>query len=201
MTFGANENLFLALVFIVPGFIWYTVMSAFVPRRVETKELSLLRFLTLSCINFAIWAWLIYLVLTSNVFLMSLGWSATAWAIVTFVSPVILGVIFGKGSQSGVFRNFLQRLGFYTIHPIPTGWDYFFSQEEPVWVLVTLIDESQVGGFFGPKSFASDEPGERDIYIQEVFKVSQDGPWEGVDKSKGILIKGDHVKHIEFWRD
>lgn len=201
MSINTKEGLFLALAFLVPGFIWYSVMTAFVPRRVESKELSLLRFLTLSCINFAIWFWLAYLVVTSDLFLKSRGWTAAAWAIITLVSPLTLGAVSGRCSQSEIFRNFLQRIGFNTIHPIPTSWDYFFSNTRPVWVLATLKDGSKVAGFFGSESFASDEPNERDIYIQEVYKIPQEGAWERIKNNKGILIKGDHIKHVEFWSD
>ena len=201
MTIDSLDVVFYTLSFVVPGFIWYSALVTVVPRKTEEKEISFLRYLTLSCLNYALWSWLVYLLLKSDFFIGHNIRSSVAWFVIIFISPSVFGLIFGKLSDKDWSRRFLMRLGLNQIHPIPTAWDYYFSRTEPVWILVTMKDSSQVGGFFGERSFASSDPNERDLYIQEVLKINQDGPWQRIPDNNGILVRGDEIKHIEFWKD
>ncbi|WXJ78524.1 hypothetical protein MTMBA_06010 [Moorella thermoacetica] len=186
----------------VPGFILHTTLSMLVPQRGEHKELSFIRFLTLSCINYALWSWLIYLLIRHDFFIANPIYTAIVWWLIILVSPVLVGVIIAHFHCKETFRKALQRFGINPVHPIPTAWDYrFYETNKPVWVLVTMKDGSQVAGLFGSRSFASSEPGERDLYIQEVFRIDGDEPWQRVPESDGILILGDQIKHIEFWKE
>lgn len=202
MSLGGFDVLFYTLAFLVPGFVLDSTLSVFTPRKVESAQLSFLRFLALSCVNYAFWSWLIYLMFRVEFFTAHPVRTATAWGVIILVSPVALGVFLGYFSQQEGIRKILQRIGLNPIHVIPTGWDYKFSKSnKAVWVFVTLKDGSSVAGLFGSKSFASSESGERDLYIQEVFRISDDGSWQCIPRSSGILIRGDQIKHIEFWND
>ena len=64
--------------------------------------------------------------------------AALAWFFMLLVSPVTLGVATGLLSQRAVVRRLLARYGVYTVHPVPTAWDYVFSHSTGSWVLVTL---------------------------------------------------------------
>lgn len=200
MTFANFDVVFYTFAFLVPGFIWDSVMSVMVKRRAVAHEVSLLRFLTLSCINYGLWIWLVVLVAKSSLFLDHPVRSAAAWGSMALVSPVILGVAVGALSQRNAVRMLLERYGIYTIHPVPTAWDYFFSRTGPVWILVTLADRSQVAGRFGSRSFASSDSSERDLYIESVYRVAEQGPWTEVAMNEGIWIQAAEIKHIEFWR-
>jgi hypothetical protein len=68
-------------------------------------------------------------------------------------------------------------------------------------VLVTLADGSSVCGLFGSESFASSAPKERDLYIQAVYRHNKNGEFQIVERTDGILIRGDAIKHVEFWKD
>lgn len=84
---------------------------------------------------------------------------------------------------------------------IPTAWDYVFrSLEGKTWTLVTLQDGRVVAGLFGPGSFASDTAGERDLFLEAVYTVGEDGLWSLSPYSRGILLKGEEIAHIEFFR-
>jgi hypothetical protein len=86
--------------------------------------------------------------------------------------------------------------------PFPSAWDYQFSRiNEPLWILVTLKDGSQVAGRFGRNSLASLEPSERDLYIDSVYQVLEDNPWQPVTETFGILIKAEEIRYIEFLND
>lgn len=202
MTINGFQTLFYTLAFIVPGFILHTTLSMLVPQRGKYVELSFIRFLTFSCINYALWSWLIYLLIRLDFFIANPIYTAFIWLLIILVSPVALGVIIAHFHHKETFRTMLQRYGFYPIHPTPTAWDYkFHKTDKPVWVLVTMKDGSRVAGLFGSRSFASSEPGEQDLYIQEVFRINGDEPWQRVPENDGILILGDQIKHIEFWKE
>lgn len=199
MTISNLDMIFYTLSFVVPGFICDSVLASIIPRRSEGKERLFLRYLTLSGLNYAFWVWLIYLLLRVDFFRQNPIVSALSWFLIIFVSPILLGLILGKQSSKGWIRRFLMRLGINTIHPIPSAWDFFFSTTPPVWMLVTLKDGSQVAGLFGSRSFASSDQDERDLYIEEMYKIGTDAPWEKVQSTRGIFITGSEIKHIEFW--
>ena len=109
MTVSGFDTLFLTLAFVVPGFILYSTYSIFVPRKHEQAKLLFLRLLTLSCINYAVWSWLIYLIFRSEYFTTSTTKSAIAWFIIIFISPCIIGVISGPLSHNDFLRKIMQK--------------------------------------------------------------------------------------------
>ena len=176
MELNSLEAVFYAINFLVPGFIIELTLSALLPRRDESEKLTLIRFLAFSCLNHALWSWLILLMLQAKFPVEHPVWSAVAWVVVTFISPFVIGLVLGWLHRKDVIRNALQRLGFNPVHVIPTSWDWKFSTvQQPVWVLVTLADGSSVCGLFGSESFASSAPKERDLYIQAVYRQNRDG--------------------------
>jgi hypothetical protein len=127
---------------------------------------------------------------------------ALAWGVIILLSPILLGFLAGYFGQKEYIRRFLQSIGLNPIHVVPTAWDYKFSNiRKAGWLLVTLQDGCVVAGLFGSKSFASSEAGERDLYIQEVYKISEEGPWAKIPQNEGIWISVSQIKHIEFWND
>jgi len=138
MDLSKPETLLNVLVFIVPGFVWNSTINALVPRKADSWDLSILRFFTLSFINYAICVWLIYLLATHPFFVGHPFHSATAWFAILFVSPAVLGTIVGLNSQNNFFRGILQQLGINTINPIPEAWDYIFSKTPERWILVKI---------------------------------------------------------------
>jgi len=59
-----------------------------------------------------------------------------------FVSPLILGTLSGRFAQRDDMARFLRRLGFRTVHYIPTAWDWHFSRQEELWARITMEDGS-----------------------------------------------------------
>ncbi|MCF6285147.1 MAG: DUF6338 family protein, partial [Candidatus Hydrogenedentes bacterium] len=198
MSFSA-EDLSFILIFILPGFILQSTVGAFVPQSKETGVGAALQFLKLSLFNLAVCFPLIYLLRASDFFLQNANRSLVAWFAVLVIVPSVIGVGLGLLHQKNILRSLVQLVGFSMTSPIPTSWDYIFSKTPAVWVLVTLKDGSQVGGLWGSDSFASSNPNERDLYIERVFKVAQDGQWKEISRSSGILIQGEDIRHIEFY--
>lgn len=196
------DMLFYSLAFVVPGFITYTIVSMFVPQKNEQAPNSILRFLYFSCMNYALWSWLIYIIVKTDFYNQHKFWTAAIWILIVLISPIITGLMLGILSKNEVIRKLLHKLGFNTTHPIPTGWDYKFSSlKNGVWVIVTLKDDSIVTGYFGSNSFASSDCTERDLYIESIYKIGSDDSWYEVDRTDGMLIKGDQIKNVEFKKE
>jgi hypothetical protein len=199
MALNSFDAVFYALAFIVPGFIADSVLCLVVPRKSSPSESSVLRFLTLSCYNYAIWSWLIYLVAKTEFFEARPVAAAIVWGFVVLVSPIALGLLVGVLRQRSLITRCLHRLGLRAIQPNPTAWDQFFIKTEPVFALVTLKDGVHFAGRFGPQSAASSDGHDRDIYLESVFTPGT--PWAEVPGSAGVWIRGDEIKHIEFHRN
>lgn len=198
LTFESIDVVFITAAFLVPGFIWSAVLSMLVPRRARATEVRFLEFLTLSCINHALWGGVTYAIIRSGFAGDHPWWTGLLIFLAIGASPVVLGFLTGRWLQTDWIKTFLGRFGFRTIHPIPTAWDYHFSRTGPCWVLVTFKGGERVYGLFHNRSFAGDDPSERDLYLEAVFKPTDSGEWAPVEDSEGILIKGDQIAAIEF---
>ena len=125
-----------------------------------------------------------------------------SWFVWLFVIPLVVGFALAtiQNAQIGNWaRSALARFGLSPVHPIPTAWDWKFSDGNKQWVLVTLTDGSQVAGYWGSESFVSSDPTERDIYIQKIYALDPaTGNWKEAGDS-GILIASGQVQTIEFW--
>ncbi|MFN4282810.1 MAG: DUF6338 family protein [Alphaproteobacteria bacterium] len=199
MSLETFDAVYLALAFIVPGFIAHSVQAIFSIRKTASYEINLIRFLTLSALNYATWSWLIFLLGNAEFFKESIGWTAAGWAWVILAGPVLLGGLLGYLSQKDVVHRFLQKIGLRPIHGVPTSWDWRFSQLTAHWILITLKDGSSVSGWFGEKSFASSDSEERDIYVEQVYEINDQGKWQRAAVGKGILIAANEIKFIELW--
>lgn len=198
MTISGSEMLFYTLAFLVPGFIMNFAYSMFVPQKTDLGQASMLRYLYFSCINYALWSWLFYIIIKTNYADMHPFKTAVLWGIVILISPFMIGMIVGILTNRNVFRDGLSKIGITSLHVIPTAWDYKFSTTEARWTIVTLKDGSIVAGIFGSSSFSSSDYGQRDLYLERVYRISDSGNWIPAERSDGVLIMGEQIKHIEF---
>ncbi len=87
------------------------------------------------------------------------------------------------------------------LRPHSTPWDDFFSTNEPCWILVHLPDGKKVGGKFFEKSRASLHPKPGHLYIEELWKVSDDGRFIApVSQSKGLILRPSDYSLVEFFK-
>ena len=127
---------------------------------------------------------------------------STIWFLVIFIIvPAIIGLLLGINVQRNFIRGALSRIGIFTTHAFPTAWDWVFSRGvSEQLVLVTLKDGTQFSGLFGLESFASSIPNERDLYIQWLYDIDEEGIWTPVDEEgKGVLISASEISTVEFW--
>ena len=195
-------DLYFVVSVLVPGFIGSGVFSVFVPTRAHReKEILRLRYLTATAFNYAICSPLIYLLLVGELFPASTVGQALTWFVVVFAAPALLGALAAWIVQRDGLARFFGWLGLRTISPIPTGWDWIFSTTDPCFVLITLTDGTEIAGYFGRQSMASSDPSRRDIFIELVYTVPDDGgPWQEAEGSLGMHVDGAHIAYIEFRR-
>jgi hypothetical protein len=191
-----NAVLF-AAVFAVPGFLASAAFSAAVPRAKATTESRRLEFLSLSCLNNAIWLWLLVLIFQGGLLRSSPVWAGLLLMLPVLVSPLLIGVLLGRLCTKPRTRTLLAQVGFRTQRLIPTAWDYHFSRERACFVIVKLRDGSFVYGYYGCDSFAGDDPDCHDIFLERQYRRDK-GKWTPIDRSDGILIAYDQIAAIEF---
>jgi len=199
MSFDSLQTIFLIFSFLVPGFIFDSAFSMLIPKKQQAWEHSLLYYFTFSCLNYALCSWLVYLIINSDFFIEHISWSAIGWLFIILISPFALGIVLGWLAQKDNVRKYLENIGLRFMHPIPNSWDYFFGNTTPKWILVTLKDGHSVAGYFGEKSFAASDLSGRDLYIEKIYRVKENEPWEAIADSAGTWLPGELIKHIEFW--
>lgn len=169
----------------MPGFIIDKVISVLLPyiEREKSPTNTILRNVSFSCINYAAFSWLILLLYDNK------KWLWLLVIVILIIGPLLIGWGLAK----------ILKKSFVNIKLLPTAWDYYFNQEKPAWVLITLKNGKLIGGFFSQKSFAS--TGDYDIYIQEVWKVDKEGRFiKPIKDSDGFIIKNSEIKYIEFFK-
>lgn len=92
MTLDSFDVVFFTIGFLVPGFVWSAVLAMLVPSRTAPVQIRLLEFLTLSCINYGLWSWLLFAVFKSGFVERHPVWSGWLLFLIIFASPVALGV-------------------------------------------------------------------------------------------------------------
>ena len=189
------DNIYLALLFFVPGLVVLFVRSQFVMGAKIPHSAAWLPYLAISVIYYALAFPLIEFVVAIDE---PVYGKILAWFSLVFAGPAVLGLVLGINIQENLFRRLLQRCGLNPVHVIPTAWDWKFGNMTEQWVLVTLKDGTRFAGFCGSDSFMSSDPAERDIYIQQVYDVDDNDNWSSSGE-KALLITADEVQTVEFW--
>lgn len=202
LTIDKFQTLVLTLSFVVPGFIIHSIFSMCRPRRTEVKELLYLRFLAFSVLNLIICLWPIHFVIVNDYIRLHPLRSVVLFFVITFISPLFLGIVVAKLDAWDWMRKILRRIKLNPMHSTPNSWDYTFDRicsQGDSWVLIRMTDDKVVGGYFGPNSFASTDVAERDIYLQAVWEINpENGDWTRKELTDGIWIKASEILSIEF---
>ena len=81
-----------------------------------------------------------------------------------------------------------------------SAWDQFFSKREPCIVVIHFIDDSPtISGRFGANSFATSFPNKKEIYLEKIWELNEDGTFKEKDYSKGLYISCENIKFVEFF--
>ncbi|SEL62535.1 hypothetical protein SAMN05444413_11235 [Roseivivax marinus] len=186
------ENIQTALTLVVPGLIILFMRGQFLTGRTGRHADAMLSYFTVSAI---------YLTVTLPVF----GWAAQrndiaarfAWALLVFAGPAVFGVGLGVNARKNYGRRLLRWIGLNPVHPVPAAWDWKFGDTAGSYVIVTLTDGKTICGYCGEASFASSDPAERDVYIEKVYDLAEDGTWQDPGP-RSMLVKAAEIRFVEF---
>jgi hypothetical protein len=178
---------------VVPGFVFHKVFALKTPGQRVEHEKNLLEYIAVSLANFAIWCWL---------FIPYDEWPVEKWSnfriivvisLVCFASPATLAWLWYRIRVS----SYHQMLGLD--HPTPRGWEFFLTQHKCFFVLFHMKNGKLLGGFFGKESFAATYPQEPEIYVQQAWRVDEEGKFlEEVSGSLGMVVRQSEWERIEF---
>lgn len=118
------EAVYTIVGFVVPGLIAAMVRAQFTTGRLPRATEAGLIYIALSTIYLA-FALPIFELLPRDLGSMA----ATAeWLCLVFIGPALFGLSLGVGARFGVARRLLLRLRLNPVHPMPTAWDYKFTE-------------------------------------------------------------------------
>ena len=187
------DKLTLFLLLFIPGFISLKVYDLLVPSERRDFSKSLFEVIGYSALNFAALSWLIVLVHANGFPAAHSAWYLLAIIFVLFIAPVLWPCLWLKlCSWPPVARRL--------VSPVRKPWDYVFGKRESYWVIVHLKDGRRVGGRFDTQSFASSSPAEHEIYLEQIWKLSDDGDFLApVEYSKGMIILEKDIVAVELF--
>lgn len=191
------DTVYIAIFFLVPGYIFLTFRNQFVAGQDRLGSEQLLAFITYSALNLALFGWILFAIPRR-----ADDWVVVlTWVFVLLIGPAVLGFVSGMWTQKEWGGRLYEFFGLSLVHPTARSWDWVFHRVDPCFVLVTLKDGSQCAGYWGvnaagTQSFASSDPKERDLYISQVFEISDEGPWRPTPKS--IFIAAGEIRTVDF---
>jgi hypothetical protein len=187
--FEQQSTLALFLAFFVPGFLMIRVYDLLVPTERRDFSKSVFDAVAYSAVNLVAFSPLLY-------------WmqSAAPPASLYWFFVVVVFILAPVGWPVLVF--FLRRTKWFTSrlsHPTQMPWDYVFSKHEMCWVIVHLKDR-RVGGLYGAKSFASSDPAEPQIYIEEIWSLDDQSRFQHkVEQSRGMIFFAKDIVALELF--
>lgn len=190
------DAVFYTAIFVLPGFIVNSIIDSTNPPKRFREFTYLLKCIIFSIMHCAIWSWLYKIVLESD--LVSTPWFWLILVAISIVGASVLGLIISIFKQHNIVNRLLEKFKVKTIHPIPTAWDYYFSKLEPAFIIITLVDDTRLYGWYANESFASSDEEDGDIYVQKGYKVTDDGTWILDEYSAGFYVAKNQIKCIEI---
>lgn len=199
MGFATVDAVYLTLAFLTPGLIIVYIRSQFITGRIPKPNEQVFTYLALSGLNYGLFSWLIYGVVYSEWFKSHPWASALAWFFFIFLAPAFIGIFFAYSVQRDWAGQIFRKIGLHPVNVWPTSWDRKFCyQRAHCFLTVTLKDGTTVSGYYGGDSFASSEPAERDIFIEQIYDMEEKGQWKERAAGHGILIMHSEIRCVEF---
>lgn len=192
------ENVALAMVFVIPGYVALEIYSSVVPAERRNFGDEVLRVVAVSLLNFFLFFVVVPIGLQSVPdSLADVGFlDALRLLVVLILTPALLSV----GAYWLRSREFLRDL---VVQPEPTAWDYYFGEKREVLVRLYFRDEAGggvIGGYYGDKSRASPYPGVQQVYLEEIWDIDDEtGQFlKPKDQTGGAIISREDCSFVEF---
>lgn len=192
------QALVLLLFLLVPGFVFIKVFDNLLPgvRRSFAQQV-----IDIVCWSFTILA--LWILPAFIVF--GLSQRVSGWLFYLLLGALILGGVFGTPILLAylIYRLYTRgTLKNWGTRPSPTSWDWFFSNRAGNhYVRFYLKEGTQFGGYFGENSFATSSPKAPEIYVEEVWRLDEDGRFvERVEETDGAMVNREDCTRIEFFK-
>jgi hypothetical protein len=118
-----------------------------------------------------------------------------------FGVPTVIGILIGALYQKRLFDWIAEKTTIRPVHPAETAWDFAFGRlKNPCWIIVTTTSGKKIRGWFSSESGASSDLSKRDLFLFDVRKDDY-SPYEGDGRKRGMWIREDEIKFIEFIPD
>ena len=196
MTVDSFDIVFYTSIFVLPGFIINSIIDSMNPPKKHNDGIYLLKCIGFSLISCAVWCWLYKIIIECTK--LSTLWHWILLVLTSIIGSSLLGIIIAILKQFQCVDIVLSKLNVNTIHATPAAWDYLFFNKKEGFIIVTLIDDTKLYGFFSSESFASSDQEERDLFVKVGYELSDDGTWKVDSQSDGFYIPKDQIKYIEF---
>jgi hypothetical protein len=112
-----------------------------------------------------------------------------------FATPILLAYILHRLELRGTLKTLRPE-------PSPTPSDWLFSggTDDQYYVRFHRKEGKDLGGYFGKNSFAASSPDGQEIYIEEVWRLDEDGRFiERVEGTRGAIVNREDCELIEFF--
>jgi hypothetical protein len=187
--FAEPSAVALFLIFFVPGFVMIKVYDALVPGERRDFSKTIFDAVAYGALNLAAFSPFISYMRYGGpdpvvfwggaIVILLVGPALWAWALFKFLSAKQL-----RGQAA---------------HPIQRAWDYVFSRGHSYWVIIHL-ENRKIGGLFGSNSFASSDPADPQIYIEEVWELDANEIFvRRIDRSNGMILFAKDIVAVEFF--
>ncbi len=186
MDIFTSNKVIIFILFFVPGFISLKVYDLLIANKQRDFSRSFFDAVVYGAINFGVVFPIIWVLHNNKALFVILVYFGL------FVSPVLLPALYIKLLRSAFLTG-------HVVDPIRRPWDWFFSKNRAVWVIVNLLDGTKIGGVFSDKSYASSFPLEEQIYIEQAWELDAGFFKAPIDGSKGVIVLGKDISSIEFF--
>ncbi len=189
------DKLILFIAFVIPGFISIKCYELVFPGNEIKSSDRLIDAICYSSINYGLLAFPIMYFENSGIKSHCPLLNYAFYIFVLFIGPIIW-VLIWKHIRT---RDFFQK---NAPHPTQKPWDYVFSQRKPYWIKVTLKNGDIIAGWYGNNSFASSSPAQEQIYLEQTWKLNNNGGFERpTNNTAGVIILSSEISHIELRND
>lgn len=116
-----------------------------------------------------------------------------------FILPCVVGILVVLFDQREWFYKISTYFKLRAAHHTPAAWDYAFSGlRDARYMIVKLHDGTKYAGKYGSASFASSNRDERDLLIDEVWNICDDGLWTVLEPRRSVLLCGRDISWVEI---
>ena len=112
-----------------------------------------------------------------------------------FATPLLLAYAFHRLELRGTLQRFRPDPS-----PAPSEWVFSHGAGKHYYVLFHRKEGKDIGGYFGENSFSASSPEGKEIYVEEVWRLDEDGRFIArVEGTGGAIVHKEDCETIEFF--